>query len=155
MPFTWPSSVLSAEPGTGYLLISYCILLPVIYKWDLGSIDIYFLCLDDELSMTQYYYGNLSPSRRRKTRKNKDILRTKQAIIQVKFRAEKNLKTCRIFTLPDPGLEIRRGSVIHTLRKGGRRSPKKLFSTLRASVWSRNKRGTQVPRAPPLDPQLI
>ena len=111
--------------------------------------------LDDELSMTQYYYGNLSPSRRRKTRKNKDILRTKQAIIQVKFRAEKNLKTCRIFTLPDPGLEIRRGSVIHTLRKGGRRSPKKFFSTLRASVWSRNKRGTQVPRAPPLDPQLI
>ena len=76
-------------------------------------------------------------------------------IIQVKFRAEKNLKTCRIFTLPDPGLEIRRGSVIHTLGKGGRRSPKKFFSTLRASVWSRNKRGTQVPRAPPLDPQLI
>ena len=155
MPFTWPSSLLSAEPGTGHLLISYCILLPVIYKWDLGSIDIYFLCLDDELSMTQYYYGNLSPSRRRKTRKNKDILRTKQAMIQVKFRAEKNLKTCRIFTLPDPGLEIRRGSVIHTLRKGGRRSPKKFFSTLRASVWSRNKRGTRVPRAPPLDPQLI
>ena len=81
MPFTWPSSLLSAEPGTGHLLISYCILLPVIYKWDLGSIDIYFLCLDDELSMTQYYYGNLSPSRTRKTRKNKDILRTKQAII--------------------------------------------------------------------------
>ena len=105
--------------------------------------------------MTQYYYGNLSPSRRQKTRKNKDILRTKQAMIQVKFRAELNLKTCRIFTLPDPGLEIRRGSVIHTLRKGGRRSPKKFFSTLRASVWSRNKRGTQVPRAPPLDPQLI
>ena len=73
--------------------------------------------------MTQYYYGNLSPSRRQKTRKNKDILRTKQAMIQVKFRAELNLKTCRIFTLPDPGLEIRRGSVIHTLRKGGRRSP--------------------------------
>ena len=48
-------------------------------------------------------------------------------IIQVKFRAEKNLKTCRIFTLPDPGLEIRRGSVIHTLRKEGRRSPKKIF----------------------------
>ena len=81
VPFTWPSSLLSAEPGTGHLLISYCILLPVIYKWDLGSIDIYFLCLDDELSMTQYYYGNLSPSRRRKTRKNEDILRTKQAII--------------------------------------------------------------------------
>ena len=76
-------------------------------------------------------------------------------IIQVKFRAEKNLKACRIFTLPDPGLEIRRGSVIHTLRKGGRRSPKTFFSTLRASVWSRNKRGTRVPRAPPLDPQLI
>ena len=81
VPFTCASFLLSAEPGTGYLLISYSILLPVIYKWDLGSIDIYFQCLDDELSMTQYYYGNLSPSRRRKTRKNKDILRTKQAII--------------------------------------------------------------------------
>lgn len=84
------------KPGTGYLLVSCSILLPVIYKWDLGSIDIYFLCPDDELSMTQYYYGNLSPSRRRKTRKIKDILRTKQAMIQVKFNfVQKKLKNMR------------------------------------------------------------
>lgn len=84
------------KPGTGYLLVSCSILLPVIYKWDLGSIDIYFLCLADKLSMTQYYYGNLSPSRKRKTRKIKDILRTKQAMIQVKFNfVQKKLKNMR------------------------------------------------------------
>lgn len=147
VPFTCASSLLSAEPGTGYLLISYSILLPVIYKWDLGSIDIYFLCPEDELSMTQYYYGNLSPSLRRRTRKNIDILRTKQVMIQVKFPLwKKKLKKMRrgLFTVPDPGFEIRGGgggSVIQILRKrgGGGRSPTKSFWALRGSVWCKNK----------------
>ena len=39
----------------------------------------------------------------------------------------------------DPDLEIRGGGVIQTRRKGGGRSSKNLFSTLRASVWSKNK----------------
>ena len=43
--------------------------------------------------------------------------------------------------MPDPDLEIRQG--------GG--SPKEDFSALRASVWSKIKRG----EAPPLDPPLI
>ena len=41
------------------------------------------------------------------------------------------------------------------LDKGrGGRSPKKLFSALRESVWSKNKVGARVPRAPPLNPPL-
>ena len=43
---------------------------------------------------------------------------------------------------PDP--EIREG-----------RSPKKVFSTVRASFWSKNKGGPGPPRAPPLDPPLL
>ena len=38
--------------------------------------------------------------------------------------------------------------------KGGTRSPKKFFSVLRASVWSKNK-GDRPPRAPPLDSPLF
>ena len=38
---------------------------------------------------------------------------------------------------------------------GGGCSPKKVFSTLRASVWSKNKGGGgRAPRASPLDPPL-
>ena len=39
--------------------------------------------------------------------------------------------------------------------KEGGRSPKKLFSALRVSVWSKNKGGTWAPRPPPLDPPLL
>ena len=39
-----------------------------------------------------------------------------------------------------------------TRDKGGPRSQKKFFSTLRASVWSKNKGGGRAPRTP-LDPQ--
>ena len=37
---------------------------------------------------------------------------------------------------------------------GGRRSPKKFFSALRASVWSKKKWRGGSPRAPPMDPPL-
>ena len=55
--------------------------------------------------------------------------------------------------MPDPGLEINGGRSPRPLDKGegGRaQSPKKFFSALRASVWSKNKRGPA-----PLDPPLI
>ena len=43
-------------------------------------------------------------------------------------------------TVPDPDLEIRRGRSSRLLDKGGGgQSPKKIFSALRASVWSKNK----------------
>ena len=48
------------------------------------------------------------------------------------------------FGHPDP--DIRGGG------GGGGRAPKKSFSALRASFWSKNKRG---PRAPSLDPLLV
>ena len=58
----------------------------------------------------------------------------------------------RLNAMPDQDLEIKGGGgVIQTLRKGG--SPKKFFSVLRASVWSKNK-GAWTPWAPPLDPPL-
>ena len=59
--------------------------------------------------------------------------------------------------MPDLDLELRGAPVIQTLRKGAARSPKELFSALRASVWSKNKGGggrARVPRASPLDPPL-
>ena len=43
---------------------------------------------------------------------------------------------------PDP--EIRGGAVL-----------KKVFSALRASVWSKSKGGAGLPRAPPLNPPLV
>ena len=45
--------------------------------------------------------------------------------------------------MPDTDLEIRGGSdhPDPPLDKGGARVSKKLFSTFRASVWSKNKRG--------------
>ena len=45
--------------------------------------------------------------------------------------------------MPDPELEIRGDPVIQTLRKGGGgvQSPQKIFPALRASVWSKTKRG--------------
>ena len=45
--------------------------------------------------------------------------------------------------MQDLDLEIRRG--------GGGRLQKKMFSALRVSVWSKNKGGGRVLRAPPLD----
>ena len=39
---------------------------------------------------------------------------------------------CKLITVPDPDLEIKG-------RGNRRRSPKKLFSSLRTSVWSKNK----------------
>ena len=41
----------------------------------------------------------------------------------------------------------------HLDRGGGGGSPKNIFSALRVSVWSKNKRGGG--RAPPLDPSLL
>ena len=41
------------------------------------------------------------------------------------------------------------------VKTGGARSQKKNFSALQASVWSKNKRGTRAPWAPPLDPSLF
>ena len=37
------------------------------------------------------------------------------------------------------------------IREGGAPSPKKMFSALRVSVWSKNKGGRRVLRVPPLD----
>ena len=42
-------------------------------------------------------------------------------------------------TVPDPDLEIRRGRSFRLLDKGGGAASKKIFSALRASVWSKNK----------------
>ena len=42
--------------------------------------------------------------------------------------------------------------------RGRTRSPKKFFSVLRASFWSKNKRwggGGRAPRAPPQDPPVV
>ena len=57
-------------------------------------------------------------------------------------------------SVADPDLEIREGGspVIQTLRQGaGRRSPPQIFSSLRALVWSKIKRGRP---GPSLDPPL-
>ena len=56
---------------------------------------------------------------------------------------------CRIQTLRQVGARSSR-----PLDKEGTRSPKKIFSALRPSVWSKNKRGPGSPRAPRLDPPL-
>ena len=62
--------------------------------------------------------------------------------------------------MPDPDLDITAGRVgggggggIKTLRKGGG-GLQKMFSAIRASVWSKNKGGGGGSRAPPLDPPL-
>ena len=53
-------------------------------------------------------------------------------------------------TVADPDLKIRRGPGHPDPEiRGGGRSPKRFFSALQASVWSKNKGGA--PRAPPLD----
>ena len=54
------------------------------------------------------------------------------------------------FSAPDPDLEIREARSSIPLDKGGGESPNKIFSALRASVWSKNKGGW----FPPLDPPL-
>ena len=59
--------------------------------------------------------------------------------------------------MPDPDLEIRgRGdrSSRPLDREEGSRSPKKIFSALRVSVWSKNNGWLGAPRASPLDPPL-
>ena len=57
--------------------------------------------------------------------------------------------------MADPDLQITGGGGVHPrpeIREGeGGRPPKKIFSALRASFWSKNKGGS---RAPPLDPPL-
>ena len=58
--------------------------------------------------------------------------------------------TC-VNTVADPDLQITGAPVIQTLGWGEGGFKKIYFSTLRASVWSRNK-GGRAPRAPPLDP---
>ena len=56
--------------------------------------------------------------------------------------------------MPDPDLEMGGGGSSRLIDKGGGRSPKKIFLSLQASVWSKNKeRGG--PPAPHLDPPLI
>ena len=65
-------------------------------------------------------------------------------------------------TVVDPDLQIRgvgegvgRSSTPRDKRGGGGGLKKKnCFLALRASVWSKNKRGTRAIRAPPLDPPL-
>ena len=44
--------------------------------------------------------------------------------------------------MPNPDLEIRGGQSSRTFDKGGG-SPKKIFSALWASVWSKNRRGSR------------
>ena len=63
--------------------------------------------------------------------------------------------------MPDPDHEIRGVGVesrsSRPLDKGGARSAKQIFSTLRATVWSNNKGGVGcvcVGGSPPLDPPL-
>ena len=52
---------------------------------------------------------------------------------------------CKLTTVPDPDLEIKGGGGVGGGKR--RRSPKKLFSALRASVWSKNKgEGGGVPK---------
>ena len=52
--------------------------------------------------------------------------------------------------MPDPDVQIRGARLFRPLDKGvgGGRSPKKIFSALRASVWSKNK-GRGALRPPP------
>ena len=62
--------------------------------------------------------------------------------------------------VPDPDLEIRGGAPLSRLLdkkgKGGGRTPEKLFSALRASVWSKNDGEGGGPPGPlPLDPPLV
>ena len=60
----------------------------------------------------------------------------------VQLNEKKNSEWKTYFDLvPYPDLEIRGrgGAVIQTLRKKGGRSPKRFFSALRVSVWSKNK----------------
>ena len=61
--------------------------------------------------------------------------------------------------MPDPYLEIREGRAgsSRPLHKEGRgdRSPKTIFSAVRASVWSKNKGVPGPPWGPPLDPPLL
>ena len=67
------------------------------------------------------------------------------------------------YLVPDPNLEIRGGGGSHPdplIRRGrGAEAVSKNFSTLRASVWPKNKGGRAPgppgPRAPPLDPPLL
>ena len=61
------------------------------------------------------------------------------------------------YTVPDPDLEIRDGGghPDPKIRGGGRPVSKKIFSALRASVWSKNKGWARAPRNSPLDPPLL
>ena len=61
--------------------------------------------------------------------------------------------TSALLTVADPDLQIRGGGGHPDLEIRGRPGLKKIFSTLRASVWSKNK-GGRTPRVPPLDPPL-
>jgi len=58
------------------------------------------------------------------------------------------------FAVADPDLQIREGPGHPDPGEGGL-SPKKIFSALRASVWSNNKGGGAGPPAPPLDLPLL
>ena len=72
------------------------------------------------------------------------------------------ISACQYFgkqAVQDPDLEIRGGRGVggHPdpyIKGEGGGSGKKIFSALRASVWSTNKGGGPPPRAPPLDPPL-
>ena len=71
---------------------------------------------------------------------------------KVLLRTLLTLRKCSTVTRPwDKG---RGGWSSRPLDKGRGEVSKKLFSALRASVWSKNKRGALVPRAPPLNPPL-
>ena len=60
-----------------------------------------------------------------------------------------------ISSVADPDIQIRGGGggcqPDPEIRGGGARSPKKFYSALRASVWSKNK-GRSGGEPPPLDP---
>ena len=56
--------------------------------------------------------------------------------------------------MTDPDLRDKGGSSSRPLDKPGGRSPKKIFSALRASVLTKKKGGPRAPRVPPLDQPL-
>ena len=63
------------------------------------------------------------------------------------------------YTVKDPDLQIRRGGggshPDPEIRGGGSGLKKKIFSALRASVWSKTNGEARVPRVPTLDPPML
>ena len=67
-------------------------------------------------------------------------------------------RTEGVLAVPDPDLEIRGGGGGGRSSRpldSGERSPKKVFSALRASVWSKNKGGGPGPPGPSPRPATV